>query len=411
VPSCKPAARPRSLRAATALSLGVLMAGGLAACNGDLDGDEALDNPFSQDSSSPSASVPQVKVTSNVKPRRSVPVDRRVQLKAAQGTLTAVQVRTADGGARVPGELAGDGSAWKASGRLEPGTTYRIKATAEDQDGLTKQFTRTFTTDDLTLDEQTYPSLVPGDGATVGVGMPVILRFDVGVEDKANFERHLSVETTPVQKGSWHWVSDNEVHWRPKTYWRPGTKVDVEADINSVSAGNGIYGQENRSSSFTIGDALIMRVDVANHNMKVLRNGKLLRTIPISAGKPGFTTRSGTKVIVEKHRYKRMNAATTGISRDDPEFYDLSNVEYAQRVTYSGEFIHAAPWSVGSQGYANVSHGCVGMSTEAAGWLYNLTKIGDPVETTGTDRQMDLYNGYGDWNASFAEYKKGSALS
>ena len=101
--------------------------------------------------------------------------------------------------------------------------------------------------------------------------------------------------------------------------------------------------QENRSASFTIGDALVMRVDVANHNMKVLRNGKLLRTIPISAGKPGFTTRSGTKVIVEKFRYKRMNAATTGISEDDPEYYDLSNVEYAQRVTYSGEFIHAAP--------------------------------------------------------------------
>jgi lipoprotein-anchoring transpeptidase ErfK/SrfK len=153
-----------------------------------------------------------------------------------------------------------------------------------------------------------------------------------------------------------------------------------------------------------------MRVDVAAHHMKVLRNGKLLRTIPISAGKPGFTTRSGIKVIVEKFRYKRMNAATTGISEDDPEYYDLSNVEYAQRVTYSGEFIHAAPWSVGSQGYANVSHGCVGMSTSNAGWLYGLTKIGDPVEVTGTDRPMDLTNGYGDWNVSYREYKKGSAL-
>jgi lipoprotein-anchoring transpeptidase ErfK/SrfK len=144
--------------------------------------------------------------------------------------------------------------------------------------------------------------------------------------------------------------------------------------------------------------------------MKVVRNGTLLRSIPISAGKPGFTTRSGTKVIIEKFRRKRMNAATTGISESDPEYYDINNVEYAQRVTYSGEFLHAAPWSVGSQGYANVSHGCVGMSTEAAGWLYGLTKIGDPVEVTGTDRHMELTNGYGDWNLPWREYKQGSAL-
>jgi lipoprotein-anchoring transpeptidase ErfK/SrfK len=132
--------------------------------------------------------------------------------------------------------------------------------------------------------------------------------------------------------------------------------------------------------------------------------------MPISAGKPGFITRSGTKVIIEKVRDKVMDAATLGISKSDPEYYRL-DVEYAMRVTYSGEFLHAAPWSEGSQGVANVSHGCVGMATSNAAWLFDITKRGDVVEVTGSDRQMTLYNGYGDWNASFEEYAEGSALS
>ena len=102
-----------------------------------------------------------------------------------------------------------------------------------------------------------------------------------------------------------------------------------------------------------------------------------------------------------------MNSETVGIARNDPEDYDIDDVEYAMRVTYSGEFIHAAPWSVGSQGYANVSHGCTGMSTDNAGWLYSISKRGDVVEYTGTDRPMTLTNGYGDWNASFADYRQG----
>ena len=198
------------------------------------------------------------------------------------------------------------------------------------------------------------------------------------------------MQSSPAQVGSWYWMSDTEVHWRPKSYWKPGTEVTVDADVNGVNAGNGIFGQEDREASFTVGDSLFMNIDVQAHTMKVVRNGQLLRTIPISAGKPGFTTRSGVKVIIEKFESKRMDAATTGISESDPEYYNLSNVQYAQRVTYSGEFIHAAPWSVGSQGSANVSHGCVGMSTENAGWLYSLTQRGDVVDVTGTDRAMEL---------------------
>jgi len=344
-------------------------------------------------------------------PRGRVPVDTLVEVVVSGGTLEKVGLKPIRGGAAVPGSRAQDDSGWTAEERLEPRTTYRLTGTAVDADGVRAELRRTFRTDDLTLDEQTFASIAPLEGETVGVGMPVVVAFDVAVTDRAEIEEHLAVTARPAQRGSWHWISDHEVHWRPRSYWKPGTDVTVTADVNGVDAGNGIFGQEDRKVSFQVGDALVMQIDVPRHTMRVLRNGELLRTIPVSAGKAGFTTRSGVKVIMEKFRHKRMDAATTGISPGDPEYYNIANVEYAQRVTYSGEFLHAAPWSVGSQGSANVSHGCVGMSTADAAWLYSLTKRGDVVDVTGTDRSMELANGYGDWNLSWEQYRAGSALA
>jgi lipoprotein-anchoring transpeptidase ErfK/SrfK len=362
-------------------------------------------------SESPSApAVSAVSFASNVA-KRDVKVDKVVKLTAQDGTFTEVTVRAGKGNKRLDGALSADKTTWTSTGRLEPGVRYRVTTVAIDSEGVEATKRTSFRTEDLTLDQQTYPSFAPLDGETVGVGMPVIVRFDVPVTDKASIEKHLKVTNTSNQKGAWHWLSDSEVHWRPVHYWKPGTDVTVEADINSIPAGNGVFGQLSRTSTFHVGDSVISKVNVQTHRMRVFVNGKLARTIPVSAGKPGFITRSGVKVIVEKFRHKRMDAATTGISEDDPEYYNINNVEYAMRVTYSGEFLHAAPWSVGSQGSDNVSHGCVGMSTENAAWLYGISKRGDVVDVTGSDRYMTMDNGYGDWNASFADYRKGSALS
>ncbi len=411
-------ARPVSsrLRRAVAVSACVAVAAApLAGCTaaGSANDEGGPAGPSGSPTESESPKVSQVVLSTNL-PRsaaRTVPVDTLVRVRAQGGTLTKVSVTGPKADPRVHGELSADRRAWTATERLEPGARYVVHTVGTDTEGLRKSQRSVFRADPLTLDEQTYPSVAPVDGDTVGVGMPVILRFDLPVSRKAAFEKHLSVDTAPAQPGSWHWMSDNEVHWRPKSYWKPGTKVTVHADVNSLDAGNGIYGQEDRVSHFTVGNDVRMRIDVASHSMQVLQNGRLLRTIPITSGKPGYTTRSGVKVIVEKFRTKRMDAATTGVSEDDPEYYDIDDVEYAQRVTYSGEFLHAAPWSVGSQGYANVSHGCVGMSTDNAAWLYSLTKIGDVVEVTGSDRYMTIDNGYGDWNVPFSEYRTGSALS
>ncbi|MBS43233.1 MAG: hypothetical protein CMH83_08755 [Nocardioides sp.] len=406
-------------RAAT-VSTALVLALGLAACStsGGADGPDdtvssaaAADGGTTGDSVSDETSAPEPTkpvVTANVSKGSVVPVSTLVATEVADGSLTRVTLSSAAG--TVDGTLAEDGSSWTAGDRLEPGTEYTLKAVAENDETTARKRVR-FTTDALTLDDQTYASVAPLEGQTVGVGMPVIVRFDIPVTDKAAFEENMSVTATPQQAGTWHWLSDTEVHWRPKSYWQAGSEVTVDLDVNGVDAGNGIYGQESRTVHFTVGDANVYKVNAQTHEMKVFSNGELVRTLPITTGKEGFTTRSGTKVIIEKFDSKRMNSETVGIANDSAEGYDIDDVQYAMRLTYSGEFIHAAPWSVASQGNANVSHGCTGLSTANAQWLYQMTQIGDVVEYTGTDRPMTLDNGYGDWNETFQQYKQGSALA
>lgn len=368
------------------------------------------------DDQSPAASeqeeTPPVELRPNIRDgAKNVPVDKLVSVSAKDGSLKDVSVFT---GRDVPanqvdGELKG--GHWQAApGALEPGKRYRVvmKGTNADGDPTTQR--ASFTTEPLTLDQQTYASIAPLDGATVGVGMPIIVNFDIGVKNKAAIERRLEVQSKPEVEGTWSWLNDNEVHFRPKEYWPAGTKVTVDANVNSIKAGPDLWGQENNSATFTIGDAVTSTVDVANHKMTVKINGKVARTLPITTGKAGFETRSGTKVVMEKHDVKRMDAATTGISKDDPEYYNIPDVQYAMRVTSSGEFIHAAPWSVGSQGSENVSHGCVGLSTSDALWLYNQSSIGDPVKFINSPRTLEEGNGWTDWDQSYKEFKQGSAL-
>lgn len=402
LPSSRAARRP----AAAAVAL-LALAAGLTACTSASQPDERPSaNSGAAVGSDAPASEP-VRLATSFTDATSVPVDAPVTVTTPGGTLDAVRVTSAAG--VVPGTVT-DGT-WTSQTRLEPGTDYAITASATRSDGRSVERTRRFHTVDLTLDEQTYAAVAPLDGETVGVGMPVVVTFDLPVTDRALFEQHMEVTSTPAQKGSWYWLSDREAHWRPQSYWKAGSKVSVDLDINSLPAGNGIYGQEDRQISFEVGDAHVYRVDARTHQMRVFSNGSLLRTFPITTGKAGFITRSGTKVIMEKFAERRMNSETVGINRNSPEAYDIDDVQWAMRLTYSGEFIHAAPWSVGSQGSANVSHGCTGMSTADAGWLYAMSRRGDVVEYTGTDRPMTLGNGWGDWNLSAKTWKQGSALS
>ena len=375
----------------------------LSGCAGSSESPESAAKGESA-SASPSAKPLAAKV-SPADGAKDVPVDSVVTVTATSGEFTSVKVAKPDG-RTVPGSLSEDKLTWTANDLLDPALRYTVTATGE-----TGKVTSSFTTRSLSLAQQTFATIVPVDKSEVGVGMPVAVYFDVPVKDHASFEKRMHVTSTPAQTGSWYWVSDTEARYRPQAYWKPGTTIKVDLDINGASAGGDVYGQHSRTATYKVGDAHVFKVNARTHQMKVFSNGKLLRTIPITTGKPGFTTRSGIKVISEKHRVKEMRSETIGISdQSSSDYYSLDDVEYAMRISNSGEFIHAAPWSTGSQGYANVSHGCTGLSTANAAWLYGLARIGDVVETTGTDRKMEWDNGFGDWNLSWAEYQKGSAL-
>jgi lipoprotein-anchoring transpeptidase ErfK/SrfK len=342
-----------------------------------------------------------VSASSDVSPAEPVTVT------AQNGTLT--EVTLTDGKDRVvPGQLSADGSQWVVEpGTLRLGQKYLITARAVDEQG--KETTRTGFFVTVEPRKELTTSISPLDGQTVGVGMPVVVRFSHQVRDRAAVEAALTVTSSKPVEGAWSWVSDEEVHYRPKDYWPTHTKVRLKVGLRSVDAGRGVWGTSNRTIRFETGASMVSVVDVDRHLLTVFRNGKKARVIPVSTGKAGFLTRNGTKVVLEKHTLKVMDASTIGISPGDPEYYRL-DVPYALRVTWSGEFVHAAPWSVGSQGRANVSHGCVGMRTSDAIWLFNRTLVGDIIKVKGSPREIEPGNGYTDWNVSWAQWLEGSAL-
>lgn len=340
---------------------------------------------------------------------KDVTVDTLVGVTAEHGEVTEATLTSKDAKQKVTGTITDDG--WQAGERLEPGTTYVLKVTADGEDGKPATLSATFRTQKLTLDEQTYPAVAPLQGEKVGVGMPVIVTFDRPVKDRAEFERHMTVTSEPAAgEGSWSWLSNHEVHYRPKTYWPAGAKVHVELDLNSVPAGDGIYGQQDQNIDFTIGRKAVSVVDMKKHKLTYSVDDKVKRTIPVSTGDAGHQSRNGTKIIMEKFASVDMDAASTGVDSSAPDYYNMKGVKWAMRVTNSGEFLHAAPWNAGYLGRANMSHGCTGMSTADAGWLYQRSRRGDIVKFVGGTRSLEDHNGWTDWNVPWDEWVKGSAL-
>ncbi|HUQ00292.1 MAG TPA: Ig-like domain-containing protein [Aeromicrobium sp.] len=350
---------------------------------------------------------PAIEFSSNVSAGQDdVPVDTLVSVTATHGAIAKASLESAKG----PVPVTQNGDEWVATQRLEPGTKYALTASGTGEDGSTETLKRTFDTKALTLSEQAYPSVSPLASDTVGVAMPVIVRFDLPIQNRELFEKNMLVETTKPAEGRWAWFGDREVHYRTKEYWPADTDVTVKILVNSLPAGNGIYGQQDQVVKFHVGPKVVGYVDVNTYTLTVKDNDQVVRTIPVSTGDSKHRTREGTKVIMEKLRKVDMDAATTGVDSEDDDYYDLEDVEYAMRLTNSGEFLHAAPWSVGSQGRANVSHGCTGMSTANAEWLFGHMKKGDPVEYTGSPRAIEPGNGWTDWNIPWDQWVAKSAL-
>lgn len=357
------------------------------------------------------AAVDAVKFSTSVADGATVPVDTLLTVTADKGSITDVAMTYTDpkaGKQTVQGTMSPDNATWTAGSLLEPGTTYQVVVTGHNLTGVDATTTTTFSTENLSLKQQIFPMII--SGGTVGVAMPVIVKFDVPVTDRAAFQKHMTVTSNPPQEGSWGWQSSTEAHWRPKELWKPGTQVTINVDVNSIPAGKGTYGQKSVKGTMTIARSVILNADLAAHVMTVVIDGAVAKTIPITGGKPGFVTRSGKKVLKEKFASLQMNSETVGIDKNSPDYYNLSNVQYAMRETDSGEFVHAAPWSVASQGVANVSHGCIGVSTANGAWLFANCNVGDLINVTGTTRTLEKGNGWTDWNVSYDQFRKDSAL-
>ncbi|TDC86693.1 hypothetical protein E1292_47535 [Nonomuraea deserti] len=330
--------------------------------------------------------------------------DTGVSVKVTGGEVAALTVADAKG-REVRGSMGADGT-WRPRWSLRPSTRYTVSARATGTDGRQVTGKATFTT--LEPERVLKSGMSPLDGETVGVGMPVQLLLSrpvTGKEHRAAIERSLEVRMSQPVEGAWSWVSDREVQFRPRAYWPVGEQVTVVAHLAGVRAGDGLWGTKDRRLSFTVGPEHITKVSAGTHKAVVRKNGDVVKTMPVSLGKPGDDSYSGVMIAQEKAPEIVMDSATVG----KPGEYRI-RTKWNVRMTYSGTFFHAAPWSTGAQGSRNVSHGCVNASPENARWFYEFTQRGDIIEVSGTSRKLRFGNGPTPWAKSWEDWLAGSAL-
>ncbi|MBW5486824.1 L,D-transpeptidase [Streptomyces bambusae] len=348
----------------------------------------------------------------NIKPddgAKEVETSGVLKISSTGGKLTTVTVADTKGNA-VEGKLSGDGTSWEPARHLGAATEYKVHAVAKDEAGRESAKDITFTT--LTPKNTFVGHYQPEDGATVGVGMPVSINFSRGITNTEAVEKAIQVTAEPAVQIEGHWFGNDRLDFRPENYWKPGTKVTVKLGLDGVEGREGVYGKQTRTFTFTIGRSQVSTVDASTHQMEVVRDGQVLKNVPITAGAPATTTYNGQMVISEKYKVTRMNGATVGFGGE----YDISDVPHAMRLSNSGTFVHGNYWaSSGTFGSENVSHGCIGLkdvrgaydNDVPAAWFFNESLIGDVVVVKNSkDKQIAPDNGLNGWNMPWSEWIK-----
>ncbi|MEU6121577.1 Ig-like domain-containing protein [Streptomyces sp. NPDC047123] len=382
--------RPLRTRHAATAGLAVLAAA-LTACSGG--GASGADK---------AAEKPEISVNLSGQQARA---GEPVKVSLADGKLKQVTVADAKGG-KLSGKVSANGSTWTSQRKAAPGTSYEVEAVT-DKGGSAKASFKT-----AAPDQVNKVTLTPGKSSTVGIGQPLSITFDHPVKNKAAVEKQLKVTTSNGTTGSWGWIKNydgkDRVDWRPKEYWKSGTKVKLDARLNGIDSGGGWFVRDY-ATGFTVGRSQIVKVNLDTKTATLLRDGKAVRSLPMSAGTPGGEKASwgGTSVLMSKEGTINMRSETVGLG----DSYDKM-VDYSMRLTWSGMYAHAAPWNASYFGNTNHSSGCVGMSDGDAGWLYGQAQIGDPFEVTGSGSKgvPDPGNGYGEWNISWSDWQAKSAL-
>ncbi|MFF7605357.1 Ig-like domain-containing protein [Streptomyces parvulus] len=378
----------------------------VTACSGD------NDNPLS---ASPYDAAGQISFNGPTDAGKKADPDKPLEVVAegADGRITDVTAMDASG-RYVAGELSADGARWHSTSPLAANASYTVRVSTEDEDGAPGRKVLTFDTGKPGAKKTLGVAFGPKAGA-YGVGQPITAELSQPVRDKAQraiVERALKVRSTPAVEGAWHWVDDKKLHYRPKEYWPAHATIQVRSTLDGIKIGDRMWGGATKPLKITTDDRVLAVTDSAAHTLTLYKDGEEVKQIPVTTGKPGFDTRNGVKVVLGKEPFVRMRSTTVGIAEGSSESYDLP-VYFATRVTWSGEYVHAAPWSVGSQGSANVSHGCVGMSTANAEWFFNEVQEGDLVEVvnSGGETMEPFGNGFGDWNLDWNKWRTGSALT
>ncbi|MEU8673279.1 Ig-like domain-containing protein [Streptomyces sp. NPDC048560] len=337
----------------------------------------------------------------------SVATSGALKISAAKGKLSTVKVADPKGN-EVEGKIAADGASWVPDRHLAAATKYAVHAVAKDAKGRESAKDTTFTT--LVPQNTFIGQYTPEDGSTVGVGMPVSIHFTRGITDPDAVENAIRVTADPPVEVAGHWFGNDRLDFRPREYWAAGTKVTVRLDLDGVEGRPGVYGKQAKTVSFTIGRSQVSTVDASSHRMKVVRDGKQIKDIPISAGAPATTTYNGQMVISEKLKVTRMNGDTVGFGGE----YDIKDVPHAMRLSTSGTFIHGNYWGgSGIFGTTNTSHGCVGLRDVRGGydgqtpaaWFFNQSLIGDVVVVKNSkDKTIQPENGLNGWNMAWPEW-------
>ncbi|MEU9762687.1 Ig-like domain-containing protein [Streptomyces sp. NPDC047985] len=405
--------RRRALTVASALLGGVLA---LTACDsGNADGGAASSNK-SQAEVDKAAAKDASEAQISIAPKNgatNASINNAARITVAKGTLSQVAMTTQDG-AEVKGTIAADGKSWKPDAPLERSTTYKITATAKDSKGREAHENTSFTT--VSPDNSFIGNFTPEDGSTVGVGMPVSINFNKPITDRKAVQSGITVTSSSGQEVVGHWFNSQRLDLRPENYWQGGSTVTLKLDLDGVEGADGVYGVQQKTVTFKVGRNQVSTVDAATKTMTVTRDGKTVKTIPISAGSPANPTYNGQMVISEKYKETRMNGDTVGFGGE----YDIKDVPHAMRLSTSGTFIHGNYWGARSIfGSANTSHGCVGLAdvkgagdaNQPGAWFYNNSLIGDLVIVKNSpDKNITPDNGLNGWNMNWAEWKAGSAV-
>ena len=375
----------------------VVAAASLSSCTiGDLGrAQPVVDAPETTQQSSPRP--PEINVENG---ETGVEPAEPIKVTAAAG-LDSVSM-TNESGKEVEAEFNDDKSEWTTTEPLGYGRTYTVEA--RDTEG--QRVVSSFTT--LSPDATVHAYLGPLDGATVGVAQAVTIRFDTAIKDTKAVEDLIDVETSNGTDGAFFWLDPYEVRWRPKEFWEPGTEVSVKVNIYGHEMGEGLYGAQDSETHFTIGDKVEAVVDNADKMLRVYANGELVKEFPVSLGTDNVhDTPNGTYVVGDEHEKLTMDSRTYGLALDAGGY--VTPVDYATQLSYSGIYVHSAPWAIGALGSYNQSHGCINASYDNAKWFQDYVKRGDPVVVKNTaGATLTPYDGLGYWNLDWEQRSGGS---